>query len=515
MAKELSEAEKDKRERLTAEREEKKLARQAEKQRQEREELERLNAQLRAARKAKRKAAADDLRNKGSRFFSVAETGLKQTVRKADALYNRAAAALSRFSARKISLPILIVIAFFGFWFTAYVGGHNLFHLQTKMLFTFYQFYLCDFSAGFCSHVIVGAVTTLFLDKVSIAQMTAIANAAVIVSFVLFALIIGLVLRKGLRERAFVPVLLAAVLLFEPIIVQSNYLFLGTLDVYVLILFLCILCTYGTPLFYFAAPVGSALAMVVHYHYLFSFFPAVMALFLYDMFLGPEKRKRVRGTVGFGVTAVTSGSLFLYFVFFAKDHLKCTADEFYERMLSRFDVSTAVRRSLEQIMGSPIFRDYFDYYIFGYHNGSYHYDSNIGFIDFLRQDRLNRTSVSLYYKYFAYALPVFIAFFVLWSICASRQKGSRRLPYLAFIGISLALFPELFISTDVLRWMSATLTCQFALLFAVYRNGDPAVRTVLCGSGGKAFVRRLICLVCAAVYIAVMMHIGRALPVMG
>ena len=75
-----------------------------------------------------------------------------------------------------------------------------------------------------------------------------------------------------------------------------------------------------------------------------------------------------------------------------------------------------------------------------------------------------------------------------------------------------ALFPELFISSDVPRWVAMTLTCQFALLFAVYLNGDMTVRSVLGGSGGKTFVRKLVCLLCAAVYIAVIMYIGRALP---
>ena len=513
MAKELSEEELAKRKRLTAEREAKRKARQAEKKQLEREELKQLNAQIRAARKARRDAAAVDLRSKRDRLLAVAGDALKRGLKKTEQAYNGAAEALSRFAAQKASLPVFILIAFLGFWFTAYIGGHNLFHLETKMQFTFYELYLCDFSAGFCSRVIVGAIVSLFLDTVSVAQMTAIANGAVIVSFVLFAFIIGPVLRKGLRERAFIPVLLAIVLLFEPVIVQSNYLFLGTLDVYTLILFLCTLCTYGTPLFYVVAPVFSALGLMVHYHYMFSFLPAVAALFVYDIFLGEKKRARVLGTVGLGVTAASSGLLFLYLVFFAKDHLKCTADEFYERMVSRFDVSPAARLWLEKLMnGNVVFRDYFDYYIFGYNEGIYYYGSGSSFIDFLRRDRLSRAPASLYIKFLSYTLPVFIAFIVLWCVCASRQKGSRRLPYIAFACIVLALFPELFISSDVPRWISATLTCQFALLFAVYRNGDTSVRDLLSTSGGKTFARKLACLLCAAVYIAVIMHIGRALP---
>ena len=513
MARELTREESEKRERQAAEREAKRQAREEEKERLKREELKRLNAQLRAARKAKRQAAAEALRGKWRRRTSAAAGFLAMVVKKAECVYDGAAAGLSRFAARKYSLPVFILIAFFCLWVTAYIGGYNLFHLKTGMQFTFYQFYLCDFSAGFCSRVIVGAITGLFLDKVSVPQMTAIANGAVIVSFVLFALVIGAVLRKGLRERAFVPVLLAVVLLFEPVIVQSNFMFLGTLDVYVLICFLCILCSYGTSVFYAAAPLFSGLALMVHYHYLFSFFPAVMALLVYDSFLGQTKQKRLCGAVSSGFTAASTGSLFVYLVFFAKNHLKCTADEFYHRMVSRFDVTPGMRGRLENIMnGNTVFRDYFDYYIFGYNEGTYYYGSGGSFIDFLRRDRQSRVTASLYAKYFAYTLPVFLAFFILWMICVSRQKGSRRLPYLAFACIPLALFPELFISSDVPRWMSATLTCQFAVLFAVFRQGDTTVREILRGSEGKIFVRKLVCILCAAVYIAVMMYIGRDMP---
>lgn len=513
MARELTREESEKRERLAAEREAKKQAREEEKERLKREELERLNAQLRVARKAKRQAAVEALHGKWSRMTSAVVDSWMRVVKKMVCVYNRAATGLSRFAAKKHSLPVFILIAFFGFWFTALIGGYNLFHLTTEMQFTFYQFYLCDFSAGFCSRVIVGAITGLFLDKVSVPQMTAIANGAVIVSFVLFALVIGPVLRKGLREKAFLPVLLAVVLLFEPVIVQSNYMFLGTLDVYVLICFLVILCAYGTPVFYVAAPLFSWLALMVHYHYLFSFFPAVAALFVYSIFLGREKKTRSAGLASFGVTAASTCSLFVYLVFFAKSYLKCTADEFYERMVARFDVFPAMRIGLEKIMdGNVLFRDYFDYNIFGYYNGTYYYGSGSSFIDFLRRDRISRTIPSLYSKYFAYTLPVFIAFILIWIVCASRQKGSRRLPYIAFACIPLALFPELFISSDVPRWMSATLTCQFAVLFAVYRQGDTAVREILRGSDEKTFVRKFVCVLCAAVYIAVMMYIGRDMP---
>ncbi len=514
MAREFSDAEREKKERLASEREAKKREKQAEKERIEREELKRLDAQLRNARKTRRKTEADVRKKNAANAFSAAEARVKSTFEKVGSRYEKAEEALSRFASKKFALPVLIVIAFLGCFLTALIGGYNAFGFDTDMQFTFYQLSLCDFSAGFVSRVIVGAVISLFCDTVTIKQMNVIACAAVLVSLLLFAVIIGAVLRKGLRERSFLPVLLAVVLMLDPIVVQSNYKFLGTLDVYTLIIFIITLCTYGTPVFYIAAPVLSVLGMTVHYHYLFSFFPAVAALFVYDMFLSEKKSRRIRSTAGLFVTAAAGCGSFYWFVFMAKDHLKCTADEFCDRMVSRFDVPLWTRRGLEQIFdGCPIFRIYFDYYIFGYHKGVYHYDSKTDFVDYLRIDRLNRTNVALYYKYFPLVLPLLIAFIVLWMVCASRQRGSRKLPYIAFACIQLALFPELFISTDILRWMSAVLTCQFALLFAIYLRGDKTVRELLPPrKDGGALRGKCVCILCAAVYITVMLIAGRDLP---
>ena len=536
MERELSEEEIEKRERLAEERERKRLARQAEKERVEREELAKLNAQLRSAKKARRKAAADSVVNSGRRSLIAAAnmmrtksaaaaessaSALKKLLRRCGALCfrcasfcDRCADCLSRFALKKYSLPAIILFSFFALWLTAFVGGHNMFALKTQMQNTFYELYLCDFSAGFCSRVLVGAVVGLFLDKISISQMTQIANGAVVVSFVLLALITGIVLRKGLREKAFAPVALAVLLLFEPVVVQSNYLFLGTLDVYVLICYLLILCSYRTPAFYIVAPALSALALIIHYHYVFSFFPAVAALFLYDLFLGKDRRSRTLGGVGFGVTSAVTVPFFFYLVFFAQNHLKCTADEFYEHMVSRFDVSPGVRATLQKLFdGDVILRNYFDYYIFGYHDGGYHFDNPFHYVYYLFQHRVGKTAGSIYLKFSAYTVPVLIVFIALWWLCAKSQKGIRRLPYILFACLPLALVPEIYISTDVPRWASTTLTCQFTLLFAVYMRGDEGVRKLFCGSDRRTSLRRLFWIACAAVYIAVMMAIGRHMPI--
>lgn len=517
MAKELSEEELEKRERAAAEREAKKRARELEKKRKEREEIRRLNAEIRSARRARLKASSAEAAKKTGAALNGGKNALVNGVNtvcdRLGNFYTRAGNAFVSFGSNILSLPVCILVSFGLLCFSAAIGGYLPFVSSKEVFCPYYQFYLCDFSACFCSRVIVGAVTALFLDKVSVAQMSAIANAAVVVSLVLTAVFAGVAARSGFRKGKLVPVLLALICVTDPVISQVNAMFLGTIDVYVLILFFLMAACFGTKAFYFAAPVLSFAAMTVHYHYFFSFFPAVAALFVYGVVSGENGKKTGYLVSGAG-TAVVGCSSFIYFVFFAKDHLKCTAEEFYDRMLSRFDISPFRAEAVKVINeGDTILRNYFDYYIFGLNKGSYYYGSTSDFIGFLRDWREGNTAMSLYTKYFLIAAPLLAAFIFLWLRCAAKAKGARKLPYIAFACIIAALIPELFISTDVPRWIMMTLAAQFTLFFVVYAKGDEVLTAAVSfGNGRTAAVKRTAVLTAVLVYIAVMLVVGKDLP---
>ena len=61
--------------------------------------------------------------------------------------------------------------------------------------------------------------------------------------------------------------------------------------------------------------------------------------------------------------------------------------------------------------------------------------------------------------------------------------------------------------------MSMTLTCQFALLFTVYSQGNETIKAILSGFDKKTMVQKLVYLFCAVAYIVVILRIGRNLPV--
>ena len=177
-----------------------------------------------------------------------------------------------------------------------------------------------------------------------------------------------------------------------------------------------------------------------------------------------------------------------------------TSDEFYQYMLSRFSLSSAEREAYTFLMGAPLYRDYFDYYIFGEYK-DYNYFENIGdFFEFLKNWTANGFSPTMFRKDMVLFLPVLLLAAVIWARCAKREKGIRKLPYICFIGQALVLVPELIISTDIWRWVSAALLTQFFVFAVVYLDKNAAVHRLTDQTKLKPAVGGL-CFIAAAAYI--------------
>lgn len=401
---------------------------------------------------------------------------LSRVVATADRFFAVIWQALTSFAAKPYSLPFFILFVIGAYVGITYLSGFQLFQLAATP--PTYQFYVCDYSVGYCSRLFVGAMLAFLTDKVSINDMNRIINIAVVLSLFFQALIAGLLLRTGLKNRSLPAALIGLLMATNPLAVVENMSAPGLLDVYLLLLFLIWLAFLRTPLAAVVTPVFCVVGMAIHYEFLFSFLPPMLCLLLYYSFNAKKKRVRVGRWLAFAGGGTASAASFLYFVFLAKDHLRLTPDEFYQHMLSRFTLTSSERELLTAIMGGPLYRDYFDYYIFGQYKG-YDYFNNINdFFVFLKNWTSGRFNAGMLRKDLILFLPVLLIAAVVWIRCAKGEKGIRRLPYVCFIGQALVLIPELIISTDIWRWVSAALLAQFFVFAVVYLDKDsPLHRT--------------------------------------
>lgn len=373
---------------------------------------------------------------------------------------------LSRAAASKISLPVFIIIVFFVYCAITIIKGYKLNGLEV-MPPTF-QFYVADYSVGLCSRLFVGAVTALFKDKVSIILMNRIYNTAVMLSLAGQSVVAGLLLRKALKEKSFPAFMVSLFFLTDPLVVLENMSAPGLLDVYLLCLLLMWLVFARTPLVNIVTPLFCFVGMAIHYEFLFSFLPPILTLLFYYAVSENEKRKKIRYGTAFATGSLVSASSFFYFVLFARNHLKMTADGFYEHMLSRFDINFEQKQAYTMLMGNPLFRGYFDYYIFGIYQGEEYNPLNGDFFEFLKNWTSDRFESRIFINNLILFVPLFIIISVIWIMCMKKVKGVKKLPYIFFIGQALVLVPELIISTDMWRWFSGALITQLVVFSMVY-----------------------------------------------
>ena len=421
---------------------------------------------------------------------------------------------LSNIAAKKYSIPFFWAFAFFCLFVSAKVAGFNVLNITGEIHEDSTFLYLMDYRLGFASRLFVGAVVGLFTDRITPTLIYQIAGYSVLVSVLLHALLGGLVLRKSIEKREYLITLFTLVFLLHSLTATQNLRIKGWQDSYIFILVLLWFFLFDRFASVVTAPVLCMICMLIHYSFIFTFMPPVLALMFYGMFFSAKKAKRVCCGVSFGVGSATVLSLFFYFVFFANDHLKMTRDELYAYMESRYQLTAMEEIHMRRIFSGDLFFRFFpDLYFFNRGLDTGEFSSIKQVLEYIRGEVVAYVRPSVYLKFAVLFLPVFIVFAALWIACMRRAEGAKKLPYIVFIGMSVTLLPACFISADVWRWISAGIIVQFLVLFALYRIGDAALLAVVHGERFKQTpVIIVLCSLCAA-YIAFSMWFCVNLPI--
>lgn len=404
-----------------------------------------------------------------SRPFKVAYTA-------ANALLRKAGETVCRFAARPFSLPVYILLAAAVYYGITRLCGFDPLFLQAHL--ATFQFYLCDYSVGFCTRLFVGAVIALFTDKVSVALMSVIIRTAVIAALSVQAVMVGVFSRTACKKRSVFAALLGVLFLTDPLIVVGHMSAPGLLDPYLQLVFFAWLALWKTPFRLISTPVVCFVGMAIHYEFLFMYLPPMLTLLLYDAVFANKKTARANGWISLAEGSTVSAALTVYFVFFFNRNLKMTADEFFDHMISRFDATTEEMGRYTLLMGAPIFREYFDYNIFGENPTYGTFETPAEFLAMMRTWAATHFSARQFWASFSVAAGVLVIPLVFWVICAIREKGWRRVPYLGFAAQTLVLIPVLLLSTDIWRWMMAAMISQMSVFIAVYLDGDAVLHGI-------------------------------------
>ena len=441
----------------------------------------------------------------------MAEDCVKQPARKPDA---KIPALFSSFASKKYSLPLFFLFSFLCLFLFAKIGGYDVFDITGDKNEAATFLYLLDFRVGFTTRLLIGAVLGLFTDRITPTLIFQVSGYSILVSFLLHALLGGMVLRKSIAKREYLVSLFTLVFLLHSLTSLQNIRIKGCLDTYIYILFLLWLFFFDRYASVFSAPVLCVICMLIHYSYLFSFMPPVLALVFYGIFFSEKRGKRICCGVSFAVGAAAVIGLFLYFVLFANDHLKMTRDELYPYLESKYALTAMEEIHMRRIWnGELFFHDYIDIYLFNIDMDTGMLGNSDSALGFLRNGVGSYLSPSLYLKYAAVFFPLFTAFAALWIACMKKMGGAKKLPYIVFVGMPVTLLPACYMSTDVWRWVSASIISQLCVLFALYRVGDKALLAVIHSEKMQKTPVKIVLCVLFAAYIVYALWFGVDLPI--
>lgn len=308
--------------------------------------------------------------------------------------------------------------------------------------------YLLDFNFYLGSRTFIGSILTLLTEHITIGQIFAMNITVYVLSIVSYFAMGFYTFKKSVKENNDFLFLAAILFIVCPygLLQFSNWV--GTYDIY-LSLF-AVLCAFLTSKkgWHWLCPVICVAAIFTHYAFAFSFYPAVLAVQVYNIVTSDKKLSRIlSAATGLIVSFVSA----VYCGFFANSTIKMTRDELYAYMAQR--LGTEVEN-----------KSYIDSYYFQ--------DDVFGMLGGFKDSIVNKEFITNFVLYF---LPVMLAFFALWTYYITR-KEKKQIFSGAFFIITLAVSIGLiFTIIEAPRWQTAAVLSQFLIFFTVIKKDDPTI----------------------------------------
>lgn len=368
-----------------------------------------------------------------------------------------------KLTSNKLCLPLLVLFCFAVMCGVCYIHDFRIFSKDFDVVFLFHCLYAGDLSIGISSRLFVGSILTLFNDVITAEAIDTFACISLYASLALQAFLSGAVIRKGIKDKNIFIILFAAVFIMNPVTVCSYTYYFGTLDLYNYIIFLAavFILIKGKTKLQFLIPILGVLGLLVHYSFFLAFFPALFVLALYRT-VNADKTSLKKEAAMLGINSVVSVGGFFYLSLFAKNLLFMSSPEMLTYVKSKVDETVYV------------FEDYLNYYLFDIMRGEQMASTGNSLSELIKIN-ISLTKPSVYIKYMAFISVLLIAFWIIWAILIKKEKGKRKLPFIAAAVMPFALVPELILSSDVWRWVASTVLCQFVTLFAFYLMKAPSV----------------------------------------
>lgn len=368
---------------------------------------------------------------------------------------------------KKCSFPLFAVCFFLCYFLFNLLSGYNFLSLSHCPDFRTYQFYISDFSCGFVSRVLVGAVITHFTDRVSLELMAKICSWAVITALAMQSVIGAQALRISLKKKSRLGIFASLVFALSPLTSSWITQVYGTIDVFVLIIFLIFIILLPSGISVVLAPAICLAAMTTHEAFMCQFAPAIVAILFFKAFYENSRLKRALSGISFTLSAGTCAGSFIWFVSFADKHLLCSEEEYNALLESRLAIPPETADWLRGLFkNAPYFRDFFRYYIFRNRQGL-DVTKDSDFLTSQMNHTFSNVNIVALKNNLYILLPVVIVLFVVIFRMLKKEKGAKKLPWLMFSAVPFQFVPAFIMSTDTSRFTGPLTVSVLSILFVV------------------------------------------------
>lgn len=197
------------------------------------------------------------------------------------------------------------------------------------------SFHAVDFSMGFCSKILPGAIYNIFFDDVSVLKVSIYETILLILLFLGVSFLAEKFVLQFSPKQQKTGVIISLFLLTGPITFSNYVNELGMLDVYWIFLSaLFVVFLSKKELYILIIPVCLC-AIMVHFSSAFCFVPLFFFLTLYKISCISEPKEKKHLCIVFIVAIITSVLLSVFFVVFETTTLTYTLQDFREVMLSK------------------------------------------------------------------------------------------------------------------------------------------------------------------------------------
>ena len=198
-----------------------------------------------------------------------------------------------------------------------------------------YPFHVVDFSFGFCSKLLPGAITNLFLPTITKQSASVLETVFFIFFLLLLSVSMQTVFDKIPQKTKKIFIIICFLFITGPCTFGMLISQFGMLDSYIIYFFLlAVMCIASENLVFLSIPLGISIVFV-HYSTLISYIPFLAILLTYRIFLcADDKKKKVMCIILVFFILFSFGFGF-YFAIFEKNNISYSVEEFNEKLNSK------------------------------------------------------------------------------------------------------------------------------------------------------------------------------------